>query len=296
MKYRKLLLLTAILLLMVTVTGCKSKKNYENAVAWMDKGSYINAYWGFAELGSYKDSEDLAAQCKEAVLQDPELLTSDISNTYRHVISPAELAYYVLSNGTPVICESWAGGYYDDDSHVMDIKENEKSYWYDPLSKKTMSSGEVGFQKVTTSFDLFAGDLAVGITQSIFYGTSPGDAGNTVTATLYYQTHPIHANYLDITRFMGDAKTGSTYFFEIPYVDRQVLTAAFLCVIDGNQIKILSYAGYVELDLEESTANSEAASDRNGEWKTVEINSDNWQEYFELKVDEYASLRKNHLT
>ena len=139
----------------------------------------------------------------------------------------------ITANGDLVICETDNGGYYDDNSGEV----KDESYWWSPLFKERARTGEVGYEKITTS-NLFAGDFDVAMKTEVFYGTQPGDYGNSVSATLYYKGNRISSDYEDIDNFLSMCSTGKVFYWG----DGDASDLFF--IIGKNKITVFTNKGY----------------------------------------------------
>lgn len=192
------------------------------------------AWLRFVEID---DSESLewAQKCKTTVLNDPALLSNELAyrilDNKKAMLSYEDFKDFVKTNGIVVIADGTKDGYYDDLNNRADCLEED--YWYDPLDKSRHSKGEVGFQHVEAYY-LFAGDLAVKITERVFYGTSKKDYGNSVSAVLYCQGKLIrNDDYQSINTFMNKM-TSETYMLP---ADRDYALFSFI----GEDLLILHH-------------------------------------------------------
>ena len=119
-----------------------------------------------------------------------------------------EMKEAITTNADLVICEIGSGGFYD----TNDGEEKDESYWWSPLLNERARSGEVGYEKIT-KFNLFAGDFDVTMRTEVFYGTSPGDYGNSTSASLYYKGILISSNYNTIDNFLSMCSTGNVFYW-----------------------------------------------------------------------------------
>lgn len=114
----------------VSETIEKLKKEYLSIAEIKDIDTYLTKVEPFVSLYSF---------------------TKDVEDIY----GTAEIIGFVQQNGTKIITKDGAGGYFD--SRKGSYQDSESGY-YDPLSNKYVSYGEVGTYKTRTSYQ-FYGDI-----------------------------------------------------------------------------------------------------------------------------------------
>lgn len=152
-----------------------------------------------------------------------------------------EMTSFIITNGEAVVSTIGLGGHYD---NLINEYEN-KSYWYDPLSKTKLSIGEVGTYEHKEEY-LFAGDFMVKITSTYWYMTSADDPNNKLEAGLWYKEDLVSRQYQTITAFLGMVTDTNCFYFDDVFY---ILEKDIITVFDGDLFTI-AYEGNKETSAE----------------------------------------------
>ena len=91
--------------------------------------------------------------------------------------------------------------------------DENREFWYDPLSKCSVPEGEVGFFYQTYNTTYY-GDLMTYFETREWYMTAPSDPNNYYKGKLYYKDKMISSDYIDVKGFIRNLSDGEVYACE----------------------------------------------------------------------------------
>jgi len=120
-----------------------------------------------------------------------------------------EMVKFIKTYGELVVPTSGVGGFYDG-------KEKEfidKSYWVDPLAKKSIPSGEIGTYRYTEEHTLF-GDFRITTKSETWYQTPASDPNNSRYTRVYYKDEIIGIKGQYIAGFFEMVNNENCYYMD----------------------------------------------------------------------------------